>query len=178
MGIAPIVVVTAYAYSGRSHPLLRDVQQRMADMTTVAEENIVGVNVVKAFAQEPREREKFDARSEAVFRQSIRATRQQAFYVPVLSFLPLLAQAAALLEGGHRVVNGQLSLGSFVAFNVYLLNLIMPLRMLGMWIGTSQRAVASGERIFQILDEPEDVAERPDAVSLPPGGGHLRFERV
>jgi ATP-binding cassette subfamily B protein len=178
LAITPVLVVVAYAYSRKSHPILRDVQQRMADMTTVAEENIVGVNVVKAFAQEPREREKFDARSEAVFRQSIRATRQQAFYVPVLSFLPLLAQAAALLEGGHRVVNGDLSLGSFVAFNVYLLNLIMPLRMLGMWIGTSQRAVASGERIFQILDEPEEIRERSDAVPLPPGDGRIRYEHV
>src|SRR5439155_8340825 len=161
-----------------SHPILRDVQQRMADMTTVAEENIVGVNVVKAFAQEHREEAKFDARSEAVFQQSIRATRQQAFYVPLLSFLPLLAQAAALLEGGHRVVNGDLSLGSFVAFNVYLLNLVMPLRMLGMWIGTSQRAVASGERIFQVLDEPEEISDRPGAGPLPAGEGRLRFEHV
>ena len=178
LAITPVLVAVAYVYSRASHPILREVQQRMADMTTVAEENIVGVNVVKAFAQEEREKEKFGDRSERVFAQSIRANRQRAFYVPLLSFLPLLAQAAALLEGGHRVVNGDLTIGAFVAFNVYLLLLVMPLRMLGMWIGTSQRAVASGERIFQILDEPEDVAERPDAVSLPPGGGHLRFERV
>jgi len=178
LAITPVLVAVAYQYSRKSHPILRDVQQRMADMTTVAEENIVGVNVVKAFAQEHREEAKFDARSEAVFQQSIRATRQQAFYVPLLSFLPLLAQAAALLEGGHRVVNGDLSLGSFVAFNVYLLNLVMPLRMLGMWIGTSQRAVASGERIFQVLDEPEEISDRPGAGPLPAGEGRLRFEHV
>ena len=77
-------------------------------MTTVAEEAIVGVNVVKAFAQEAREEERFGARNEAVFDESVRATRQRAFYVPLLSFLPLLAQAAVLLAGGHLVVNGDL----------------------------------------------------------------------
>ena len=176
--ITPLLVAIAYRYSRASHPILKDVQQRMADMTTVAEENIVGVNVVKAFAQEEREERKFAARSEEVFTRSLDATRQRAFYVPVLSFLPLLAQAAVLLVGGRLVVNGELELGAFIAFNIYVLMLIMPLRMLGMWIGTAQRAVASGERIFKILDEPEEIADRPDARPLPPGDGRLVFDGV
>jgi ABC-type multidrug transport system fused ATPase/permease subunit len=178
LAITPVLVAVAYRYSRASHPILRDVQQRMADLTTVAEESIVGVNVVKAFAQEPRESEKFAARSERVFEKSFEATRQRALYVPFLSFLPLLAQAAVLLAGGHRVVNGDLGVGAFVAFNVYVLLLVMPLRMLGMWIGTSQRAVASGERIFEVLDEPEEVVDKPEARPLPAGDGHLRFEHV
>jgi ABC-type multidrug transport system fused ATPase/permease subunit len=178
LAITPVLVAVAYQYSRASHPILRDVQQRMADLTTVAEENIVGVNVVKAFAQEPRESAKFAGRSERVFGKSLEATRQRAFYVPFLSFLPLLAQAAVLLAGGHRVVDGNLAIGEFVAFNVYVLLLVMPLRMLGMWIGTSQRAVASGERIFEVLDEPEEVVDRADARPLPEGRGHLRFEHV
>jgi len=176
--ITPLLVAIAYRYSRASHPILKDVQQRMADMTTVAEENIVGVNVVKAFAQEEREERKFAARSEEVFTRSLDATRQRAFYVPVLSFLPLLAQAAVLLVGGRLVVNGELELGAFIAFNIYVLMLIMPLRMLGMWIGTAQRAVASGERIFEILDEPAEIADRPDARPLPPGDGRLVFDGV
>ena len=178
LAITPALVAIAYVYSRVSHPILKDVQQKMADMTTVAEENIVGVNVVKAFAQEGREERKFARRNEEVFGQSIRATRQRAFYVPLLSFLPLLAQAAVLLAGGRMVVNGTLQLGEFVAFNVYVLMLIMPLRMLGMWIGTAQRAVASGERIFEVLDEREDVVSKPDALPLPAGDGHLEFDGV
>jgi ATP-binding cassette subfamily B protein len=178
LAITPILVAVAYVYSRASHPILKDVQQKLADMTTVAEENIVGVNVVKSFAQEEREEAKFAGRSEAVFDQSVRATRQRAFYVPVLSFLPLLAQAAVLLAGGHQVVNGSLEIGAFVAFNVYVLMLIMPLRMLGMWIGMSQRAVASGERVFEILDEREEITERPDATPLPQGAGELVYEGV
>jgi ABC-type multidrug transport system fused ATPase/permease subunit len=176
--IAPIVVTLAYRYSRVSHPVLRDVQQRMADVATVAEENIVGVHVVKSFAQEQQEAQKFALRSEAVFERTIDANRQRSLYVPLLSFVPLLAQAAVLLAGGWMVVHGQLTIGEFFAFNLYVSMLIMPLRMLGMWIGQAQRATASGERIFEILDEPEEIAERPDAVSLPPGDGRIVFSGV
>jgi ABC-type multidrug transport system fused ATPase/permease subunit len=176
--IAPLVILLAYRYSRVSHPVLRDVQQKMADVATVAEENIVGVHVVKSFAQERQEAEKFSRRSEAVFERTIDANRQRSLYVPVLSFIPLLAQAGVLLAGGWMVVHDQLTVGEFFAFNLYVSMLIMPLRMLGMWIGQSQRATASGERIFQILDEPEEIAERPGAAPLPPGGGRIVFEGV
>jgi ABC-type multidrug transport system fused ATPase/permease subunit len=178
LGITPALVAIAYLYTRSSHPILKDVQQKMGDVTTVAEESIVGVHVVKAFAQERREEEKFTRRAEEVFDQSVRATRLRARYAPLMSFLPLLAQAGILLYGGHRVVNGQLTLGEFVAFNVYILMLIFPLRMLGSWIGWAQRAIASGERIFELLDESEEIVERPRARPLPPGDGRLRFEHV
>jgi ATP-binding cassette subfamily B protein len=178
MAIAPILVAVAYRYSHVSHPLLRDVQQKMADVATVAEENIVGVHVVKSFAQEDAELRKFEVRSEEVFAQSVRANRQRAFYIPILSFLPLLAQAAILLAGGRMVADGSLSLGDFVAFNLFLAMLVMPLRQLGMWIGQAQRATASGERIFQVIDEPEDIRDRDDAQELPPGPGRVVFDHV
>jgi ABC-type multidrug transport system fused ATPase/permease subunit len=178
LAITPVLVVLAYRYSHVAHPTLRDVQQKLADVATVAEENIVGVHVVKSFAQEPKEQEKFTGRSEAVFQQTLRANRQRALYVPFISWVPMLAQAAVLLVGARMVANSQLTVGGFIAFNLYLGMLIMPLRSLGMWIGQAQRATASGERIFQVMDEPEEIADRPDAVPLPAGGGHLRFEGV
>ena len=178
LAITPVLVVLAYRYSHVAHPTLRDVQQKLADVATVAEENIVGVHVVKSFAQEPQEQAKFNDRSEAVFRQTVRANRQRALYVPFISWVPMLAQAGVLLVGARMVTNGQLTVGGFIAFNLYLGMLIMPLRSLGMWIGQAQRATASGERIFQVMDEPEEIADRPDAVELPEGGGDLRFEGV
>ena len=178
LAVTPFLVGIAYRYSHVAHPTLRDVQQKLADVATVAEENIVGVHVVKAFAQEPAEEEKFRVRNEALFRQTIQANRQRAKYVPLLSFLPLLAQAAVLLVGARMVAHGSLSVGAYVSFNLYLALLVTPLRSLGMWIGQAQRATASGERIFQILDEPEDVADRPNAVGLPEGEGAIRFENV
>jgi ABC-type multidrug transport system fused ATPase/permease subunit len=178
LAITPVLVVLAYRYSHIAHPTLREVQQRLADVATVAEENIVGVHVVKSFAQEPQEQQKFNDRSEAVFRQTVRANRQRATYVPLISWVPMLAQAAVLLVGARMVASGQLTVGGFIAFNLYLGMLIMPLRSLGMWVGQAQRATASGERIFQVMDEPEEIADRSDAVELPEGGGHLRFEGV
>src|ERR671937_348130 len=150
----------------------------MSEVATVAEENIVGVHVVKSFAQERAELRKFEERSEAVFRQSVAANRQRALYVPVLSFLPLLAQGAVLLVGGRMVIDGTLSYRSFFSFNILVLMLVMPLRMLGMWIGQAQRATASGERIFEVMDEPEDVTTRPGAVELRPGPGRVEYRNV
>jgi ATP-binding cassette, subfamily B, bacterial len=178
LAVTPALVALAYRYSHVAHPTLRDVQQKLADVATVAEENIVGVHVVKAFAQEPAEQEKFIRRSEHVFRQTLRANRQRATYVPLISFVPLLAQAAVLLAGARMVAHGTLSPGSFVAFNLYLAMLVTPLRSLGMWIGQAQRATAAGERIFEVIDEPEEVANRPTASVLPDGDGAIRFERV
>jgi ABC-type multidrug transport system fused ATPase/permease subunit len=178
LAITPVLVVLAYRYSHIAHPTLREVQQKLADVATVAEENIVGVHVVKAFAQEPQESAKFHARSEDVFQQTVKANRQRALYVPFISWVPLLAQGIVLLVGARMVTNGELTVGGFVAFNLYLGMLVMPLRSLGMWIGQSQRATASGERIFQVMDEPEEIAERPDAVELPAGGGEIRLEDV
>jgi ABC-type multidrug transport system fused ATPase/permease subunit len=178
IAISPALIAVAYRYSHVSHPLLRDVQQKMADVATVAEENIVGVHVVKSFAQEGAEQAKFENRSEAVFGLSVKANRQRAFYVPMLSFLPLLAQAAILIVGGRMVAHGSLSVGSFVRFNLFLAMLVMPLRSLGMWIGQAQRATASGERIFQVIDEPEEISDVPGAHDLPAGPGRIAFEGV
>lgn len=178
LAIVPFLVALAYRYSHVSHPTLRDVQQKLADVATVAQENIVGVHVVKAFAQEPSEESKFTVRSEAVFDQTLAANRQRAFYVPLISFMPMLAQAGVLLFGATMVEKGTLSTGAFISFNLFLAMLVMPLRSLGMWIGQAQRATAAGERIFQVIDEPAEVADRPDAVELPPGPGEVRFEGV
>ena len=174
----PVLVFLAYRYSRVSHPVLRDVQQRMADVATVAEENIVGVHVVKSFAQEGAEAAKFEQRTESLFRRSLDANRQRALYVPLLSFLPLIAQATVLLFGGRMVASGELALNSFFAFNVLVLMLVMPLRMLGMWIGQAQRATASGERIFEVVDETEDVRDAAGATVLPPGDGRIAFHDV
>jgi ABC-type multidrug transport system fused ATPase/permease subunit len=176
--IAPVLSVTAFRYSRTSHPILREVQQRVADVTTQAEENIVGVRVVKSFAQEPRQLERFSAGTERIFRQAIRAARLQASYVPFMSTLPNLAMAAVVLAGGYRVVHGGLTLGAFFEVNGYLLLLVVPLRSIGMWVGQYQRAIASGERIFEVLDYERDILDDPAAEPLKPGPGEIRMSGV
>ena len=176
--IAPVLSMTAFRYSRTSHPILREVQQRVADVTTQAEENIVGVRVVKSFAQEPRQLERFAAGTERIFRQAIRAARLQATYVPFMSTLPNLAMAAVVLAGGYRVVHNDLSLGAFFEVNGYLLLLVVPLRSIGMWVGQYQRAIASGERIFEVLDYERDILDNPGAEPLRAGPGQIRMAGV
>jgi ATP-binding cassette subfamily B protein len=178
LAVTPAIVLLAYRYSRVSHPVLRDVQQKLADVATVAEESIVGVHVVKSFSQEERRTRRFATAADSVFEQTLQANRQRAIYVPLLTFMPLLAQAVVLLVAGRMVVSGSLSIGAFSTFNLLLAMLVMPLRMLGMWVGQAQRATAAGERIFEILDEPEEIADLPDARRLEPGPGAVRFEGV
>jgi len=176
--ITPAIVLIAQRYSRVSHPVLRDVQAKLADVSTVAEESIVGVHVVKSFAQEERRGEQFARAADSVFDRTLAANRQRALYVPLLSFLPVVAQAAVLLVAGRMVVDGTLTRGDFFTFFLLLAMLVMPLRMLGMWVGQAQRATAAGERIFEVLDEPEEISDRDGAEPLPPGPGDIRFERV
>ena len=178
LAITPVIVLTAFRYSRVSHPVLRDVQQSLGEVATVAEESISGVHVVKSFAQEDRRAERFGHAADTVFAKTLAANRQRALYVSLLTFLPFIAQGLVLLVGGRMVINGSMTLGSFSAFYLLLAMLVMPLRMLGMWIGQAQRAVAAGERIFEILDEPEEVADAADPTPMPAGPGDVVFEDV
>jgi ATP-binding cassette subfamily B protein len=171
----PLVIATAFRYGRYSRPALQEVQQRIAELTAAAEENISGIRIVKAFAREREQLEHFSGRVSRVFDQSMLATRLRAHYNPIISFLPNLGLAAVLLVGGRQVINGSLTLGEFTAFYSYLLMLMFPMRMLGMALGMAQRAVASGNRIFQVLDREPQVTSPPDARPLPPGGGEVTF---
>jgi ABC-type multidrug transport system fused ATPase/permease subunit len=174
----PFVVVIAYRYGHRSRPALQEAQQRIAELTADAEENISGVRVVKAFAMEARQLGRFGHSVQRVFDQQLTATRIQARYQPMISFLPNLGLAAILLVGGREVIDGSLSVGDFTAFYGYLLMLIAPMRTLGYMLGAAQRATASGARIFQILDRQPAISAPPDAPPLPEGAGALSMRGV
>ena len=178
LAITPLLVGVAYRYSHVSHPVLREVQQKLGDVATVAEESIVGVHIVKSFAQEGQVEEQFRRASDGVFEAAVRANTQRSLYVPLLTFLPTLAQAGVLLAAGHFVVQGDLTIGGFFAFNLLLTMLVVPLRSLGLWIGQAQRATASGERFFEVIDEPEEVADGSGAGELPAGPGRVVFAGV
>jgi ABC-type multidrug transport system fused ATPase/permease subunit len=174
----PFVVVVAARYGQRSRPALQEVQQRIAELTAEAEENISGVRVVKAFAAEPRQLERFRHAVTRVFDQAMYATRLSAFYQPFIGFLPNLGLAAILLVGGRSVINGELTAGDFAAFYTYLLMLISPMRSLGIALGFAQRATASGKRLFELLDREPHLRSAPDAQPLPPGNGRVELRGV
>jgi ABC-type multidrug transport system fused ATPase/permease subunit len=169
----PFVVLIADRYGHRSRPAMQEAQQRIAELTADVEENVSGVRVVKAFAQERRQLGRFDHSVQRVFDQQMIATRIQAFFNPLISFLPNLGLAAILLFGGRQVIDGSLSIGAFTAFYAYLLMLISPMRTLGYMLGAAQRSTASGARIFQILDREPQIVAPPDAPPLPDGAGHV-----
>ncbi len=174
----PVVVVMATRYGRLSRPALQEVQQRIAELTAEAEENVSGIRIVKAFAREQHQLARFRRAVARVFDQSVYSTRLRAFYTPLLAFLPNLGMAVVLFVGGRDVINGGLSLGTFTAFYTYMLMLALPMRMLGIALGMSQRAVASGNRLFQILDHEPRVTSPPGAPPLPAGGGSVELRGV
>jgi ATP-binding cassette subfamily B protein len=174
----PFVVVIAQRYGRRARPAVQQVQQRIAELTVNAEENISGVRVVKAFAREERQLERFRASVGRVFDQAMVATRLEARYNPIIGFLPQLGLAAVILIGGEAVINANLTLGQFTAFYLYLNMLIGPMRSLGMTLGLAQRATASGARVFQLLDRDPQMRDADGARALPPGDGHVQLEHV
>jgi len=175
---APLVVYVASRYNRVSRPAQQEVQQRIAELTAEAEENVSGIRIVKAFAREEYQLRRFQRAVARVFDQSIYSTQLQAFFSPLLGFLPQLGIALVLLVGGREVINGNLSLGDFTAFYTYLAMLAGPMRSLGMTMGMAQRAIASGNRLFEILDREPAIQSPPEAPALPPGGGRVELRDV
>jgi ATP-binding cassette subfamily B protein len=175
---APFIVYTASRYNRVSRPALQEVQQRIAELTAEAEENVSGIRIVKAFAREEYQLHRFQRAVTRVFDQSIYSTRLQAFFSPLIGLLPQLGIALILLVGGRMVIDGNLSLGNFTAFYTYLVMLAGPLRMLGVTMGMAQRAIASGNRMFEIIDREPTIQSPPDAPPLPAGGGSVALRGV
>jgi ABC-type multidrug transport system fused ATPase/permease subunit len=175
---APLVVYTASRYNRVSRPAVQEVQQRLAELTAEAEENVSGIRIVKAFAREEHQLHRFRRAVARVFDQSIYSTRLQAFFSPLLGLLPQLGIALVLLVGGRAVIAGSLSLGEFTAFYTYVAMLAAPMRMLGMALGMAQRAIASGNRLFEILDREPRIESPPGAQPLPRGGGRVEIRNV
>jgi len=175
---APLVIYTASRYNRVSRPAVQEVQQRLAELTAEAEENVSGVRIVKAFAREEHQLHRFRRAVTRVFDQSIYSTRLQAFFSPLLGLLPQLGIALVLLIGGRQVIAGNLSLGAFAAFYTYVAMLAAPMRMLGMALGMAQRAIASGNRLFEILDREPRIESPPEAAQLPAGGGRVEMRGV
>jgi ABC-type multidrug transport system fused ATPase/permease subunit len=174
----PFVVLISYRYGRRARPAIQEVQQRIAELTADAEENISGVRVVKSFAREPRQLERFRGSVGRTFDQAMVATRLEATYNPIIGFLPQLGLAAVLLLGGEAVIHTHLTLGQFTSFYLYLNMLVGPMRSLGVTLNLAQRATASGARIFQLLDREPRLTELPGAQLLPAGNGHVELRGV
>ncbi|MFL5883596.1 MAG: ABC transporter ATP-binding protein, partial [Thermoleophilaceae bacterium] len=174
----PFVFWAAFRYGRKNRPASQEVQQRIAELTAEVEENVSGIRLVKAFAREERQLSRVARSTRRVFDQSMVSTKLRAFYNPLIAFLPSMGLALLLYVGGRETVNGTITVGDFVAFYGYVLLLNAPVRMLGIALGMAQRAVASGARVFQILDRAPEMTSPPDAPPLPDGGGRVDLQGV
>lgn len=166
LAFLPFLLLVTVRFSMRLKPILQDVQQKIADVTAAAEENVVGSRIVRIFAREDDELVKFSDRSYKVFEASVAAARTRAVYIPLIAFIPNLAVAFLLYYGGRQYIQGDLTLGALVAFYSYLMMLVYPAQVIGWLVGLLQRAIASGERVYEVLDAPIELTEKPGAQPL------------
>ena len=172
------ITVSSGTFSAMLRATWTRVQNGLARLTTVLQENLSGARVVKSFGREDLEIAKFTKEAEALFKDSYESTRLQSTSVPTMAGLWMLAMAAVIWFGGREIAAGRLTQGELAGFALYLTLLQQPLRTLGMIINSTARAYSSGQRIFEILDAESAVKEAPDAVSLDHVTGHVCFEDV
>jgi ATP-binding cassette subfamily B protein len=159
-------------------PLWTNIQEGLGRMATVLQEALSGARVVKAFAREDYETEKFQREAEDLFGKSYESARVQAVNAPAMSGLWLIATAATLWVGALEVVNGNLEIGELTSFLLYLTVLQMPVRVLGWIIMVTARANVAGKRIYEIVDAESAVSDKPGAPDLADVEGVVEFRNV
>ena len=178
MPILPAALIIFMIFGIVSQPLFAKVQARISDVNTVLQENLAGIKVVKAFAREQMQQDKFRVAAGNLLNQSLTVSRVFGFLFPVVLLVANLGQASVLYFGGKQIINASLTLGEYQEFSLYLIYLFLPLAQFGIIITQLGQAGASAARIFEILDATSDVRDKPDAVTLPAVSGRVTFDNV
>jgi ABC-type multidrug transport system fused ATPase/permease subunit len=175
---APILLLVTIRFSRKIRPVFIRGQEQLAVINAVLQENITGVKVVRAFAKENLEEQKFAAKSRNYFDNNIIAAKLRATHIPVMELMSGLGTVLILLFGGIQVISGEITIGTLVLFNSYLLLLLMPMRYLGFITSYIQRALAGAKRTFEILDATPEIKDTPSAKELNSTKGHVKFDNV
>jgi ATP-binding cassette subfamily B protein len=175
----PLISIAAWAYSRRYHARTDRLQERWGAAATLVEETVSGIRVVKGLGAGGPLASEFRTRSRSIVDRALDIARLDAVFMPTLEFLPLLGLLAVLWIGGRRVISGDLSLGSFVAFNAYVAMLVWPLRVLGQRVTTLQKAVGASARISEVLDAEPQLRDprHPERLDRPVRG-EVRLQGV
>ena len=176
--LMPATILVFIFYADKAQPLFMQVQRQLDRLNTVFQENLAGVRVVKAFVRAQHEKERFDTINVNLMERGTRVGRFLAILLPILRYLVNLGIIAVIALGGFLAMRGTLSVGQIIAFNSYLLWVMMALTNLGMMVGFISASDASAQRIFEVLDEVPEVSDRPAAIALPSGEGRLALENV
>lgn len=179
MATMPLVYFAGVGMRRRMYPISWVMQARLAEVATVVDENVNGVRVVRSFAAEPQQVQQLARAAKRVEWSSVRDADIRARWAPAIENLPRLGLALVLLYGGYLVLHHETTIGAIVTFSAYILQQLQaPFRMLGELLMWGQRAAASAQRIYEVLDETPEVAERPGAVDLVDPRGEVEFDGV
>jgi ATP-binding cassette subfamily B multidrug efflux pump len=176
--ILPIALILFMVFGSISQPLFIKVQQRVSALNTVLQESLAGIRVVKAFARERHQIARFESAADALMNQQIQVARVMSFIFPSIFLVAGLGQVAVLYFGGRQILNDTLTIGEWQKFTFYLFYVFFPMGQIGFIIGQLSQASASAERIFEILDAPNDVTDSPNAKPLPAIQGKVEFRDV
>ncbi|MCG2768322.1 MAG: ABC transporter ATP-binding protein/permease [Anaerolineae bacterium] len=176
--IVPLLTYVALTFGRLYRPLWGAIREQISELTAHLEQNLRGSRIVKAFAQEPAEIRRFDTANAKFFDLHMIASRTRAMYLPLLRLIASAGIIAVILYGGQLVIREELTIGELVAFSTYVGQLLVPVRRLGMIVSAIAESIASGERIFEILDARSEVEDLPGARPVENVRGHVRFEHV
>lgn len=154
------------------------IQERTAEITSLLQESISGVRVVKSFAREDYEIERFQNQNNLNFKANMKSVQLSSLLTPTVEFLAAVIVAVILWFGGYQVVNGALTAGALVAFLTYAVNLANPVKRISRVYGTINKAMAAAERVFNVLDTQEKLKDKPNAIELPKISGDVQFDHV
>jgi ATP-binding cassette subfamily B multidrug efflux pump len=171
----PFVTLTMLEFGRRSFPVTQKMRQQYGEITSVFQENLMGIRVVRGFAQEAQENRKIAGELDDYFRSHLQTAKYRAFYLPLATFISSLGFVLILWFGGNLVMAGALSLGSLVAFYFYVFRISQPVRMLGMISNLLLRANAASDRVLEIVDTKAAVEDKSDAVEIKELEGHIQF---
>ncbi|NLV74854.1 MAG: ABC transporter ATP-binding protein [Chloroflexi bacterium] len=174
----PFLIFFAFRFSGIVGPAWEKIRVQMGKLSTTLQENVSGVRVVKSYGREHHEIDKFSARNESTLKANVDRADIEARTFPLMSLITGMCFLLLYWYGGRRVIDGQLSLGTFFSFNWYIWSLIWPIRFLGFLISIAQKAIASGPRVFEILDSPLEIPDTAPEREMSPIKGLVRFEDV
>ncbi|GAA3410443.1 ABC transporter ATP-binding protein [Paenibacillus hodogayensis] len=174
----PLMIWTTRKFSKRIRSSFKTVQQSVAEVSNHLQDTLSGIRVIKSFASEEYESERFAVRSETNMNANLKTVKLRAVYEPIIDILNYLGMVAVLVFGAWQTMRGDLTVGAIVAFLAYLRLLQNPIRHFSRILNTIQQSAAAYERIVEVLETKPDVTEKPDAVKLPPLRGHIVFEDV
>src|SRR5262245_2657298 len=179
LGALPLLNIVAARFSRKLAPIGMEQQQKLGDLSGVVAETVGGIRAVKGFGSERLQERRLETEAEAVRDRALAAARLRANFLPALDLLPALSLAAILWYGGHQVLDGELAVGDLIAFNLYIVMLIFPLRLAGQLVAQAARATAAAGRVAEVLATDPQITSPPHGKRLPPDGhGELRFDDV